>query len=245
MKTGRMATKAMLALLGLASCNFDAAFKRYCDNNPHCQADAGSASDVGPDIGPDAGLEVGPDAGPDSAVNDAEFWPAIPSPKPCASSSDCSGPDEVCHPFSQVCVRTCNSLADCQPWPWLGSCSDPRGGGPSRGQKICSCTALSCNSYASGFVCDSDGSCKPICKSDQDCLGFPLPRACDLPTGLCKLIPQPCSVSTDCPPMQPRCDPTSLVCTGCVSSADCAGRPDGVSLQCGPTGGCVGPQSGP
>jgi hypothetical protein len=41
MKTGGIPTKTMLALLGVASCNFDAAFKRYCDNNPRCQADAG------------------------------------------------------------------------------------------------------------------------------------------------------------------------------------------------------------
>ena len=247
MKTGGIASKAMLALFGLASCNFDAAFKRYCENNPRCQADAGPTSDVGPDLGPD--LDVGPDAAPDvapdavpgSEVNDVDSRPAISPPKTCASPNDCSGSNEVCNPISQVCVKTCNSPTDCP--AWLGSCSGASGG-PMRGQNVCSCTALSCNSYP-GFVCDSDGSCKPICKIDQDCLGFPLPRACDPPTGLCKPIPQACSLSSDCPPMQPRCDPSSLLCAGCISSDDCAGRSDGGSLQCGPAGGCVGPPSGP
>jgi hypothetical protein len=83
------------------------------------------------------------------------------------------------------------------------------------------------------FTCNpSGGLCERVCGNDQDCLGYQPPRTCDLPTGLCKPIPQTCSVSTDCPSMQPRCDPTSLVCTGCVSSADCAGRSDGL-LQCG------------
>jgi hypothetical protein len=238
MKTGGIASKAMLALFGLASCNFDAAFNRYCDHNPRCQADAGPVSDVGPDMGPD----VGPDVGPSSEVNDVESWPIIFPPKTCASPNDCSGSNEVCHPLSQVCVKTCNGPTDCP--AWLGNCSDTRGG-PTRGPKVCSCTALSCSSYASGFVCDSDGSsCKPACTTDQDCVGFPLPRTCDLPSGLCKVIPPPCSVSADCPPAQPRCDPTSLVCTACLSSSDCTGRTDGF-LQCGPAGSCVGPQSGP
>ena len=236
MKTGRIATRAMLALFGLASCNFDAAFKRYCENNPRCQADAAPTLEVGLDVGLDVGLE----AGQGSEVNDAESRPAIPPPKSCASPNDCSNADEFCHPQSQVCLRTCNGPSDCP--TWLGSCLDISGG-PTRGKKVCSCTALSCNSYGR-FVCDSDGQCKPICSIDQDCSGFLQSRTCDPSTGLCKVIPQTCSVSADCPLMQPRCDATSLVCSGCLSSADCAGRPDS-SLQCGPSGGCVGPQSGP
>lgn len=236
-----IAQGSVLVLLGLASCNFDAAFKRYCDNNPRCQADAGFA----PEVGLETGLETGPEAGLEvargSEVNDVEPPWSIPLPKACTVPNDCSGTNEICHPISQVCVKTCNVPTDCP--AWLGSCSDSRGG-PTRGPKVCSCTAASCNSYK-GYVCDSDGSCKPICVSDQDCLGFPLQRTCDGTTGFCKPISQPCSVSADCPLMQPRCDPTSLVCSSCLSSADCAGRSDGGLGQCGSAGGCVGPQSGP
>jgi hypothetical protein len=244
MKTGGIATKAMFALFGLASCNFDAAFNRYCDNNPRCQSDAGPIADMGPDVGQDVVPDFVPDVGPGSEVNDAASQPAISPPKTCASLTDCSASDEVCHPISQVCVKTCNGPTDCP--AWLGSCSDIRGGPTTRGPKVCSCTFQSCNNYSSNFTCNpSGGLCERACGNDQDCLGALPPRTCDLPTGLCVPIAQTCSVSSDCPPMQPRCDPTSLVCTECVSSTDCAGRSDGGSLQCGPAGGCVGPQSGP
>lgn len=227
MKTSGMATKAMLALLGFASsCNFDSAFKRYCDNNPRCQADAGPT------------LEVGQG----SEVKDAELPPSIPSPKNCASPNDCSAPDEFCHPLSQVCMKTCNAPTDCP--PWLGGCSDPRGG-PLRGQKVCSCTAQSCNNFATLFTCNpSDGLCERICGTDQDCSGFQPARTCDQQRGWCLPIPQTCAGSADClSAAQPRCDFVSLLCAGCASSADCAGRPDGLS-QCTPAGNCVGPQPG-
>ena len=252
MKIDGIAARVMLALFGLASCNFDAALKRYCDNNPNCHADAGPTlevgfelglevePEVGLEVGPEAGLEVGLEVGQGGEVSDAEFLSPIPPPKNCTSSNDCSSPDEFCSPLGQVCVKTCNGPADCP--PWLGSCSDTRGG-PTRGPKVCSCTFQSCNNYSNVFTCNpSAGLCERACGNDQDCSGFP-PRICDLPTGLCKAVPQTCSVSSDCPSEQPRCDATSLVCSGCLSSTDCTGRSDGFS-QCSQSGSCVGPPPG-
>ena len=167
---------------------------------------------------------------------------SIPPPKNCASPNDCSFSDEFCHPTNQVCMKTCNGASDCP--PWLGNCSDNRGGSRS-GPKVCSCTAQRCNDYATNFTCNPiDGLCERICGSDQDCSGFQPPRFCDQQYGFCVPVPKSCSVSADCPPAQPRCDTVMLLCAGCFSSADCAGRPDGAS-QCSPSGGCIGPQSGP
>jgi hypothetical protein len=252
MKTGGTATKALLTLFGFATaCDFDGAFNRYCENNPHCQADAGPTLEVGAEVGLEVGAEVGLEVGAEvgaevgqiSEVNDAELKPLIPPPKNCTSPNDCSSPDEFCHPINHVCMKTCNSLTDCQPWPWLGSCSDTPGG-PTHGPKVCSCTFQSCNNYSNLLTCNpSGGLCERVCGTDQDCSGFQPPRICDLPTGLCQPIPRTCSGNTDCPPAQPRCDPASSLCTRCVSPADCAGRPDG-SSQCSPAGICVGPQPG-
>jgi len=249
MKSSGIAT--MLSLLGLASCNFDAAFKRYCENNPRCQGDAGPKLEAAPasDVAPASDPWPTPDAPPTlevgqgSEVNDADFRPPIPPPKNCSPPNVCSSTGEFCHPLSQICVKTCNFPSDCP--RWLDSCSDSRGG-PPRGQKFCACSATSCNGY-SGFVCDPmDGLCKPICATDQDCSGGQVSRICDVPSGVCQTIPQTCSSNADCTsPAQPHCDPASLLCTRCVTSADCADRSDGGPLQCGPGGSCVGAMSGP
>ena len=250
MKSSGIAT--MLSLFGLASCNFDAAFNRYCENNPRCQGDAGPKLETAPasDVAPMSDLRPTPDVAPTlevgqgSDVNDAESRPPIPQPMTCSPPNRCSSAGEFCHPISQICVKTCNGPADCP--PWLVSCSDTLGG-PPRGQKFCSCSATSCNSYAPGFVCDStDGLCKPICTTDQDCSGGPVPRACDQMSGVCVPTPQTCSSNIDCTSQAlPHCDPTTLLCTGCVTAADCAGRTDGGASQCGPGGYCVGPMPGP
>jgi hypothetical protein len=248
MKSSKMAT--MLALFGLASCNFDDAFNRYCENNPRCHADAGPTSDAAPasDVAPTSDLRSTPDVAPTlevgqgSEVNDAESRSTIPPPRNCSPPNGCSSTGEFCHPLSQICVKICNVSSDCP--RWLDSCSDTRSGSP-RGQKFCSCTATSCNSYI-GFVCDStDGLCKPICNTDQDCSGGQVPRTCDQMSGVCVPIPLTCSSNTDCTSQQPHCDPATLLCTRCVSAADCAGRTDGGALQCGSGGTCVGPMPGP
>jgi hypothetical protein len=240
----------LLALLGLAaSCNFDAAFKRYCEKNSQCLADAGSGPETG-SASDAADAVVAVDA-VDAVVAvdavDAENSPRIPPPRTCGPSGECQNPKEVCHPFGQVCMMTCDTSADCP--PWLDNCVAIRdsSGGP-RTPKVCTCTSAQiCNSYANSyttvFTCNpSDNLCERLCSSAQDyCAMFEPPRVCDQTSGRCQSSTSPCSSNTDCPSAsQPRCDPVNQRCTGCISPADCAGRPDGFT-QCGPTGSCVGP----
>ena len=244
-----LTTRAFLAWLSVASCNFDAAFNRYCSGNSRCQADAGSAPEAGPETGPEAARpeaapEAGPEAGPETGqgndVGDADPWRPISFPKNCSASGGCSAPDEICNPREQVCMKTCNSQIDCP--PWLDLCIDPRFSS-MRGPKVCSCTASSCNKYASGYTCNPlNGQCERICTTDQDCSSFQPARTCEQVSGLCQPIPQTCSSNSDCHlPDHPRCDPVALVCSGCLSASDCTGRSDGFS-QCSPSGGCVNSQ---
>ena len=222
MKTSATATSAILALFGFAaSCNFDAAFKRYCENNPQCGADAGIAVEAG------KGGETG------------EVAPPIPPPKSCATNSDCPNPDESCNPYSHLCMKTCATSADCP--PWLDTCLPIPSPAPVQG--VCACTAQSCNSYDTTFTCQLwDGLCEPMCTTPQDCSGFQPPRFCDLESGLCLIAPlKACTRNSDCVySVQPRCDPSTFWCTSCVSSSDCAGRPDNLT-QCDSAGTCVSP----
>lgn len=215
---------SMVALLAFAlSCDFDAAFKHYCENNPQCKADAGTAGQAR-------------DGG------DAVSATPIPPPRTCGPTNPCATPFEVCHPFGLVCMTTCNSPADCP--PWLDTCTAIRDAyGTVYTPKVCTCTSAQiCNSYASIFTCNpSDNLCERLCATTQDCVGFQPPRVCDELSGLCVVVPPTCYSNANCPlAAQPRCDPFSLRCTGCVSPSDCAARLDGFT-QCSPDGSCVSP----
>ena len=260
MRTGRVLL-VRLALLGfVVSCNFDAAFKRYCENNPRCLPDSGIRPEAGtgPDsgsgleagTGPDSesGLEagtgpeagIGPEAGQSFDVNVVDATQFIPTPKNCGPSTPCVGPREVCHPFGQVCMQTCTSSADCP--PWLDTCAEiPDSKGPGHASKVCNCTSGQvCNNYASGFTCNpSDNLCEPLCASPQDCSGFQPARTCVQKIGVCLSTSPPCFSSAECPSAaQPRCDPVSSRCVGCLMPSDCAGRPDSLT-QCSSDGSCV------
>jgi hypothetical protein len=232
------ARRWVLGLLGLATgCNFDAAFQRYCKDNPQCQQDSGTGGN----------LNGSPDSGSGQKLDGGSGWGQLPMqpPRSCLSNAQCNTPSEICHPFTLICLLTCASAVDCP--PWLGVCTEivnPFSGVPLTA-KVCLCTGASaCNSYASGFTCHpGDGICEKLCSGPQDCTSFGSPRSCDLQTGWCVYSPPlpPCVSNADCPsPTQPRCDPGSFVCVGCLSAQDCIGWPGGLT-QCSLTGACVAP----
>jgi hypothetical protein len=265
---GSFGLGAMLATLALGgACNFDSAFQRYCQNNPHCQADAATGPEAGPEAawdtgpeadpeaGPEAGPEVGPEVEPDSEIEVGPPWGPgrdggpegqgpIRPPKSCGPSFYCTGPYEICHPFGQVCMTPCRTSADCP--SWLDTCEaiiDP--GGAVLTSKVCQCSSSdSCDSYASGFQCNpADNLCEPRCHNNSpDCSAFQPPRVCDQFSNFCSPL-VPCSSNTDClSPAQPRCDAVYLRCVKCVFPADCGGRVDGLT-ECSSTGSCVSPSS--
>jgi hypothetical protein len=265
----RLFRNLLVAALGLGgACNFDSAFERYCSNNPHCAADAATGRETGPEAapevapeigvetGPEAGPEAEPDAGPDAALQSpVDFgqgpWSGrdggqiVRPPRSCQSRNDCF-PNEICHPFGQVCMSVCTTSADCVQLPGLDTCAEIRDqGGVAITPKVCTCTASQfCESY--GSRCNStDNLCERPCYTDWDCLMFQPPRACDKMSNVCQGSIQFCLSNADCPSAaQPRCDPVSAWCVGCVDSSDCAGRVDGFS-QCSPVGSCVSPSSSP
>jgi hypothetical protein len=211
----------------LAACDFDAAFTRYCDNNPNCPtADAAGAADT---------------AQPRDAADAPPLLP-IPPPRNCGPFNPCSNPNEFCHPFGLVCMTTCMTAADCP--PWLDTCVEIRDpSGTVWSPKVCTCNSVSvCSDYQDGFTCNLvDSLCERLCRSTSDCYLFAPPRVCDQFQGTCLLSSAPCHSNPDCPsPFLPRCDPYSLRCTGCVSFYDCVGRPDG-NTQCSATGACTTP----
>jgi hypothetical protein len=233
-----------------ASCNFDEAFRRYCEGNPSCpRADASA----GPEAGPEAEPETTPDTAvvPDTSFGPPEVGPGrdawgdgllpFPSPpKSCRQSRDCE-PNEVCHPFGGVCMRQCNTIDDCP--PYLDTCAEitDRNGVSVGAPKVCQCgSALNCMSYGN-FTCHpADNLCERLCEKPQDCQMFEPQRFCDPVIGLCQRTPDTCAGNRDCPPTLPRCDQASHRCTGCIDSSDCANRPDGLT-QCSSSGACVPP----
>jgi hypothetical protein len=222
------------ALIGLgSSCNFDAAFARYCSNNPYCRGDAASDRVAGPgesavpaDVAGDAYVAV---------VDAGLGWP--PS---CESSSDCPGPAQIC--IKQMCMTTCSTNGDCP--PGNDFCVGSGGPGsepppPTRGG-LCICrSSYSCAAMANGFLCNpGDGLCEPPCYQPADCATLVPPRACDTDDHLCKPW---CSSNMSCPESyQPHCDATSGLCGGCVSQDDCSGRTDGLT-ECSSIGVCASP----
>ena len=239
-----------------ASCNFDAAFQRYCEGNPSCpRADAGAGPETAPDTPPDAPPDASPDisTGPDSSLGppDSGFgrdlfgdgFPPLPPPPPtsCRQDNDC-GANEVCHPVGNVCMLTCNTVDDCP--PYLDTCAGitDQDGAPLGTRKVCQCQiADNCASYARNFTCNPfDNLCERMCRGNQECQIFDPQRVCSQGSGWCQRASGSCSSNRDCQPSQPRCDSVSLRCAGCVAASDCANRPDGLT-QCGSTGACVPP----
>lgn len=217
------------------SCNFDAAFERYCENNPECRKDAA--------IGPEAGPESGPETSPNRDAGGVEKPRTIPEPKVCGRNNEgCDSRNEVCHPFGQVCMRKCETAADCP--AWLDTCVEIRDpNGQVRTDRVCTCSSSQvCNSYDTNFLCHpSDNLCEPLCANDDNCSRYQPTRFCDRLTSLCVRKVSLCDGNWDCPSAaQPHCDPVSQRCTGCVDDSDCSERTDGLG-QCGSTGTCVAP----
>lgn len=218
----------LTALLG--ACNFDAAFSRYCQNNPHCNPDAGFGPEVkpapppdlgpsaGPDLAPDLAPDLGPDApfGPPPGRQDAGGVPPLWVPRSCNSPGDCIVPIETCHPSSRICIPTCQSSADC---PSQFDCIEVPGapGDPNPPARICACSGtLACSQFSPSFRCNRfDNLCEPPCNSTVDCSMYWPAR---------------------------MCNPYYNNCVECVISADCNNRSDGRS-ECDFTGRCIRPAS--
>lgn len=218
--TRRFAIACSVLLLGsAAACSFDDAFDRYCRDNPNCALDAGV----------------------DRGGGFRSDLPPAPPPRICAQPRDCEFGREVCHPQGRICVLACQSVADCP--AGSGGCAevyDPLGGRPLR---ICTCTAELCAGANPATICHPvDNICEPACTGDAECGAYMPPRLCDRLLGACLQKSPACRGNRDCPnPSRPRCDPLGLLCVGCLSSADCQGRPDGL-LDCSPIGGCIAPR---
>ena len=221
----------LLGLVAASSCDFDTAFRQYCKGNPKCQE--GALSDAGGE--PDAAS--GPDRAPGQVPND--LAPSIPSPKTCAPVVDDCGPDEICHPINQICMKRCMGDGDCPRELGLDRCEEIRVPGLER-TRVCRCSGWQvCDSVGNDLTCsDEDRLCEPRCSETGDCSGFLQPRVCDVMTGECK---RPCFNSRDCSDSaRPRCDLSTQLCMGCQEPADCYNRPDGF-IQCNSDGTCSRP----
>lgn len=223
--TARCQFLAWVVVLSLPSCDFDKAFKRYCENNPKCYQDAGGASEVGPDA-----------AG-------ADAFPLVPPPFPRSCGSCAS--NEVCRTASKACLQTCTTVADCP--PWHDSCQplpDPKGGPDT--PPVCICTSAQVCANFGDYSCNGfENQCEKLCSaqpgSQQTCAGFQPARLCLDPPGWCEPTAPACLSNLDCTyPTAPRCDPLSLWCVACTSNYDCVGRPDGLTV-CAANGSCVSP----
>lgn len=215
--------------LGLlaASCDFDAAYERYCAGNPAClAADGGDAS------APDGGF--GGDGG---SAGDASM-PWTP-PKNCQHESDCREHRELCHPVGKVCVPRCRTSADCPDDSDCAPLVDLMG--EPTFEKVCQCTSASrCAMASPGTTCSPvDNLCEKMCAGSADCSSFWPPRICDASSGACLLAPANCSTSADCAsPTAPKCDPYLRRCSRCFTSGDCSARTDGLN-DCDSLGACV------
>jgi len=239
---------AISAFLGMAlSCNFDAAFNRYCQDNPRCMADSGTGPDGAQNFDVNrADVSMDDTNADDASTDDASTDDAIqyPSaPKSCGGHSSPCASNEVCNPYGQVCMQTCTTLNDCP--KWFDSCSELHDKGALYPQKVCNCTSNdSCSSYAGAFLCNKlDGLCERSCAISQDCSVFEPIRTCDIKSALCQSSTLSCAGGAGCvSAAQPRCDLVMDRCVGCLLSSDCAGRPDG-QTECSSSGACVSPQT--
>jgi hypothetical protein len=230
-----------------SSCNFDAAFARYCSDNPRCQGDAAGDWQHGP-----AGSAATDEAGGEvSSEGGLETEAAVLPTMSCATDDNCAGPGQICR--QHMCMTTCSGNGDCTlgndtcfgiaglgPGLLPGDCLPGSDACDSAPVGLCVCvSSYSCQSVASGFLCNPiDRLCEAPCYETEDCATFVSPRACDTDDHFCKPT---CSSNASCPdPYQPRCDPTTGLCGVCVEAADCSSRPDGLT-ECGSFGACVSP----
>jgi hypothetical protein len=215
-----------LLLFVTAACNFDAAFSRYCRDNPNCRQDAAPE---------DAALATGQDSAPDLSVDSGQ---AVVATSRWHTCKDGCRDTEACSP-SNVCVPVsdCKEVSDCP--AGSGDCARVYPN-DSSGPMFCTCTARSCKGDTRCHYLDR--ICEPDCGSDSECeaINFDPPRPhCDRTSGLCVQ----CLFDADCSsPLLPRCDPYVGVCAACQSSSDCSGRTDGLT-ECA-AGVCVLPMSG-
>jgi hypothetical protein len=221
--------RAWLLVGLLGACNFDAAFARYCQDNPRCRVDAGRDPDAGSPPSPDVAPITVPDMAPDTAFNGPDLGVDSPAsartdgggggfvPKSCTSPTDCNLSRETCHPASLICIPTCRSRDDCP--AWLDTCIEARvqPGDPNPPAKICACSGSQvCGLLAPNFRCNrADGLCEPSCYSSADCATLRPAR---------------------------MCDPFKNVCVECMVSSDCSNRSDGLT-ECDSIGKCVKPAS--
>ena len=221
----------VLACLGffLVGCEFDGAFRRYCDKNPKCDPDAAVQIPV------DTGLLPVDAPEPVDALTPVDtFKPppldsgdfprfgdggtilggGLPPPRPCDTNGGpgACGPDFICS-LGGFCLKTCFTSADCQRvQPYNPRCINlpylPN-------YKVCACDGNSCASKDSSFTCSFlDFICLRKCYGDVDCRGplFTLPRICSVTSQVCTV--NSCGTDDDCANINPdmHCDRTTYSC---------------------------------
>ncbi len=209
----------ILLFVLVAACNFDAAFDRYCKDNPNCRGDASGAS-----------LDGAQDSGSGGGTG------AV-TPASCKSQADC-GPDKGCYMPAGVCVPTskCQFSGDRSPGgcPPGSRCAllDPRN---RAGDTFCACSPASCGVDRCHVL---DLICEPRCHRDSECQDFDPPRYCSEQSVSC--VPY-CRSDQNCPREEgPFCNPEGK-CVECLSSADCENSSDG-RTECTASGTCDFPQ---
>jgi hypothetical protein len=106
----------------------------------------------------------------------------------CTSNATC-GDDEICHPTSKVCVRTCTGNASCP--GSAPTCRDvgATGSADAGTQKVCGCSATSCNNGRGEddpeLICSTlDEVCVQKCTSNAAC---GTGRTCNTTSGQCEV----------------------------------------------------------
>ena len=224
----RMASLLLVLMVFVWSCDFDSAFRQYCDESGNCP-DAASP--------PDTRTVADVPSEPDLPPSPGDTAPPIRLPQPCGAGLHYCGPNELCHPLNQICMQKCIGDGDCPRELGLDRCDEVRVPGGPEHVKVCKCSSWqACDKVASGFICSNeDRLCEPRCGETADCENFALPRVCEPVSGECK---RPCKDKWDCyDPEFPRCDQDTRLCKPCIDVYDCYGRPDGKS-QC-VSGTCV------
>lgn len=99
----------------------------------------------------------------------------------CTSDEFC-GDDEVCHPLAKVCVKSCQSAADCPTTAKSCSGVSAASGGTQRMYCECQSTEL-CGGDEDTICTTAEKICAPKCTNDVDCT---FGRHCDTATGNCQ-----------------------------------------------------------
>jgi len=226
----------VLISLAFMGCNFDNAFKRYCDKNPKCAPDTGVQTPVETGVQPPMDTNAQPpmdtsmssvdvpkseqpfDGGDSPRFGDGGPGPGGPLPPPKFCDGSPQGPG-ACDPgytcsMGGFCLKTCATSADCRAaQPYNPQCV-PLPFPP--GINVCACEGNSCASKDSAFECSrSDFICLRKCYADSDCQGgpsFAIRRLCNVNTQVCTI--NACKVDDDCKSINPalRCDQPSWTC---------------------------------